>query len=59
MGGHFIAILCTIKEIWDTKKIRLFIHQQFLDDGFYLEGISDSKYTGDSCGSHMLWKPKA
>jgi hypothetical protein len=40
--GHFKALLCTMKYVLDTEDHGLLLQPKFNDDGFYLEGISDS-----------------
>jgi hypothetical protein len=70
--AHFKALLRTVKYVIDTEGLCLLIQSKFNNDGFYLEGISDSEYAGDPdtrisvygyvlyfCGAPIAWKSKA
>jgi hypothetical protein len=70
--AHYKALLRTIKYVIDTEELGLLIQPKFNNDGFYLEGISDSEYSGDPdtrisvygyvlylCGVAIAWKYKA
>jgi hypothetical protein len=70
--GHFKALLRTSKYAIDTEAPGLLIQPKFYNDGFYLEGLSDSEYAGDPdtrisvsgyvlylCGEPIAWKAKA
>jgi hypothetical protein len=75
--SHWKALLRTIKYVLDTKNEALTISPRLQvtpknPQGFYLEGISDSDYAGDSetrisvygyilyfCGAPISWKSKA
>jgi hypothetical protein len=69
---HFKALLCTVNYVIDTEERGLLIRPKFNNDGFYLEGISDSEYAGDPdtrisvygyvlcfCNAPIAWKSKA
>jgi hypothetical protein len=70
---HFKALLCKIKYVIDAEELGLLIQPKFNNNGFYLEVISDSEYTGDPdtrciivygdvlyfCGAPIAWKSKA
>ncbi|HSN67552.1 MAG TPA: Ty1/Copia family ribonuclease HI [Fusibacter sp.] len=69
--GHWKALLRAIKYVLDTENYGLRIKPK-VDKGFYLEGISDSEYAGDSdtqisvygyvlyfCGCPIAWKSKS
>jgi hypothetical protein len=56
----------------DTENLGLLLQPKLNQDGFYLEGISDSEYAGDPdnrlsvfgyilyfCGAPIAWKSKA
>jgi hypothetical protein len=45
--GHFKALLRTIKYVLGTEYHGLLLQPQLNNDVFYLEGISDSEYSGD------------
>jgi hypothetical protein len=45
--GHFKALLRTIKYVLGTEDHGLLLQPKFNNDGFYLEGITDSEYVGD------------
>jgi hypothetical protein len=45
--GHFKALLCTIKYGLGTEDHGLLLLPQLNNEGIYLEGTSDSEYTGD------------
>jgi hypothetical protein len=66
------AVLRIIKYIIYTANLGLLLQPKLNNDGFYLEEISDSKYTGDPdtcmsvsgcfldfCGGPIAWKAKA
>jgi hypothetical protein len=70
--GHFKALLRTVKYVMDTEDLGLLLQPKLNQDGFYLEGISDSEYAGDTdtrisvygdvlyfCGAPIAWKSKA
>jgi hypothetical protein len=70
--AHFKALLRTAKYVIDTEELGLLIQPKFNNDGFYLEGFSDSEYAGDPdtsisvygyvlyfCGAPIAWKSKA
>jgi hypothetical protein len=70
--GHFKALLRTINYVLGTEYHGLLLQPQKNNDGFYLEGISDSVYAGDRdtrisaygyvlyfCGAPIAWKSKA
>jgi hypothetical protein len=44
---HFKALLRTIKYVMGTEYQGLFLQPNMNNDGFYLEGISDSDFVGD------------
>jgi hypothetical protein len=45
--AHFKALLCTVKYVMGTENLGLLLQQKLNQDGFHLEGISDSEYAGD------------
>jgi hypothetical protein len=45
--GHFKALLRTIKYVLGTEAHGLILQPKLNNDGFYLEGLSDSEYAGD------------
>jgi hypothetical protein len=70
--AHFKALLRTVKYVIDTEETGLLLQPKFNNDGFYLEGVSDSEYAGDPdsrisvyvyilyfCGAPIAWKSKA
>jgi hypothetical protein len=70
--GHFKALLRTVKYVMDTENLGLLSQPKLNQDGFYLEGISDCKYSVDPdnkisvygsvlyfCGAPFEWKSKA
>jgi hypothetical protein len=70
--GNFKALLCTVKYVMDTKYLGLLLQPKLNQDGFFLEGISDSEFAGDPdtrisvycyvlyfCGAPIAWKSKA
>jgi hypothetical protein len=70
--AHFKAILRTIKYVMDTEHLGILLQPRLNEDGFYLEGISDSEYAEDPdtrisvyyyalyfCGAPIAWKSKA
>ena len=71
--GHWKALIRMIKYVLDTKEKRLKIEPKMdSDDLFYMEGISDSEYSGDKdtrisvygyiiyfCGAPVSWKSKS
>jgi hypothetical protein len=70
--GHFKALLRTVKYVMDTEDLGLLLQPKLNQDGFYLEGISESEYAGDPdtrisvygyvlyfCGAPIAWKSKA
>jgi hypothetical protein len=70
--AHFKALLRTIKYVIDTEHLGLLLQPKMNEDGFYLEGFSDSEYAGDPdtrisvygyvlylCGSPIAGKSKA
>jgi hypothetical protein len=67
--AHFIALLRTVMYVMDTENLGLLLQPKLNQDGFNLEGISDSEYTGDPdtrisvygyvlycCGAPIGWK---
>jgi len=70
--AHWKALLRCIKYVLDTRKQGLKLKPKVEEQGFYLEGISDSEYAGDPdtrisvfgyvlyfCGAPISWKSKA
>jgi hypothetical protein len=70
--GHIKALLRTVKYVIDTENLGLLLQPKLDEDRFYLEGISDSEYTGDPdtrnsvygyvlyfCRAPNAWKSKA
>jgi hypothetical protein len=45
--AHFKALLHTVKYVIDPEHLGLLLQPKLNEDGFYLEGISDSEYVGD------------
>jgi hypothetical protein len=45
--GHFKALLRSVKYVLGTEDHGLLLQPQLNNNGFYLEGISDSECTGD------------
>jgi hypothetical protein len=45
--AQFKALLRTVKYVIDTEEIGLLFQPKLNNDGFYLEGISNSEYAGD------------
>jgi hypothetical protein len=70
--AHFKALLRTVKYVIDTEHLGLLFQPKLNEDCFYLEGIYDSEYAGDTdtcisvygcvlyfCGPPLAWKSKA
>jgi hypothetical protein len=66
---HFKELLRTVKYVIDTEHLGLLLQPEMNEDGFYLEGISESEYAGDPdtrisvygyvlyfCGAPIAWK---
>jgi hypothetical protein len=45
--GHFNALICTFKYVIGTEDLGLQFLPNFNNEGFYLEGISDSEYAAE------------
>ena len=70
--AHWKALMRTIKFVLDTENYCLVLNPTVRQDGFYLEGLSDSEYAGDKetrisvfgyiiyfCGAPIAWKSKS
>jgi hypothetical protein len=70
--AHFKAFQRTVKYVIDTEHLGLLLHPKLNEDGFYLEGFSESEYAGGRdthisvygyvlhfCGASIAWKFKA
>jgi hypothetical protein len=70
--AHFKVLLHNVKCAIDTLNLGVLLQPKLNNDGFYLEGICDSEYNGDSetlisvygyvlyfCGAPIVWKSNA
>jgi Reverse transcriptase (RNA-dependent DNA polymerase) len=70
--AHWANLLRTIKFVLDTENFALFLNPVLAQDGFTMEGLSDSEYAGDRdtrisvygyliyfCGALIAWKSKS